>query len=343
MLRLSKWIFWGLVALIALWQLPWCYNFLTAKSYSTPFTLYSSVADDFAILARGEDKQMCYTDRSGRNYTEEQFDSILPTFYYRQLVTDDRFPDSICGVAVTPRLIQQNNFTIRFNPSDVNKAQIGLQQLLESMSGRVDLELPDDVFRVTDQGIEFVKMATNSLDEEKSDRFTEMMLRKGFRFPAHHLSGNPTDRKEYDEGYVLLDADRRLFHLKQTKGRPYVRAIELPEEMTAERLYITEFPSRRTLCFVVDADGGFWVVERDYRVVKTGIPSFTPERESMLIFGNLFDWTVKISDSRAERYYALDGNDYHLIDTMSHPLPQRGIRGLKFTSSKDKFVKPRLH
>lgn len=342
MLRLSKLIFWGLVALLALWQLPWCYNFFAAKSTTTPFTLYSSLAGDFAVLERGEDKQMIYTDRSGRDYTEDQFDSILPTFYYRQLVTDDRFPDSICGVAVTPRLIQQNNFTVRFNPSDINKAQIGLQQLLESMSGRVDLELPDDVFRLTDQGIEFVKMATNSLDQEKSASFTEMMLRKGFRFPAHHFSGNPTDRKEYDEGYVLLDADRRLFHLKQTKGRPYVRAIELPEEMTAERLYITEFPSRRTLCFVVDSEGGFWVVERDYRVVKTGIPAFKPETESMLIFGNLFDWTVKIADENSERYYALDGNDYHLLDTMTYELSKQSIPGLKFTSSKDRFVKPRF-
>lgn len=51
------------------------------------------------------------------------------------------------------------------------------------------------------------------------------MTKKNFRFPAIEIVGNPTVKKEYDEGYLLLDADRRLFHLKQVKGRPYVRAI----------------------------------------------------------------------------------------------------------------------
>ena len=37
--------------------------------------------------------------------------------------------------------------------------------------GRVDLEMPDDVFRITSSGIEFVVMAT-VIDRGKSDRFT---------------------------------------------------------------------------------------------------------------------------------------------------------------------------
>ena len=62
------------------------------------------------------------------------------------------------------------------------------------------------------------------------------MTKKDFRFPAIEIAGNPTVKKEYDEGYLLLDADRRLFHLKQVKGRPYVRAITLPEGLTLEHL-----------------------------------------------------------------------------------------------------------
>lgn len=343
MLKVSKIFFWVLVAVLVVWHLPWCYNFFAVKPVDTPFTMYSSVVKDFAQLGRGEDKKIHYTDRSGRTYTEDQFDSILPTFYYRQLVTDDRFPDSICGVAVTPRMVQLNNFNIRFSPSSLNVNTAGLQQLLESMSGRVDLELPDDVFRLTDTGIEFIKMATNTIDTEKSARFTEMMQRKGFRFPAYRLSGNPTDRKEYDEGYVILDAERKLFHVKQTKGRPYVRAIELPEGLNAEHLFITEFPSRRTLCFLSDSEGGFWVVERsDYSVHRTGIPAFHPTQESMLIMGNLFDWTASIKDGESERYYAIDANDYSLIDSIVYTTSSRAIKGLHFTSSKDKFVRPRF-
>lgn len=343
MIRTCRIYFICLIVLLLLWQIPSIYNFFAVKPAEFPFTLYSSVVGKFAMLQHSEDKKVTYKDHTGAEYTEEQFDSILPTFYYRQLVTDDRFPDSICGKAVTPRDIQLSNFNMRISPLDLNIPRIGVQQLLESMSGRVELELPDDVFRITDSGIEFVKMATNTLDAQKSERFTQMMKSKGFTFPAYRMSGNPTNRKEYDEGYVMLDADRKLFHVKQTVGRPYVRAIEIPEGLVAEHIFITEFPSRKWLCFMTDTKGGFWVVERDtYTVRRTEIPGFNPEKESMLIIGNMFDWTVKVNRSGKECYYALNANDYTLIDSLSYSTVNAGIPGLKFTTTKDKFVKPRF-
>lgn len=343
MIKVSKIFFACLVAVLLVWQIPSLYNTFVAESVSTPFTLYSSVAGRFATLEHDEDKKMQYRDASGREYTEEQFDSILPTFYYRQLITDGRFPDTICGRAVTPRDIQLSNFNMRISPLDLNKPRLGIQQMLESMSGRVDLELPDDVFRITESGMEFVKMSANTIDEAKSASFTRMMQGKGFRFPAYRLSGNPTDRKEYDEGYVMLDAERKLFHVKQTVGRPYVRAIALPDGMIPEHLFITEFPSRKWLCFISDTQGAFWVVERDsYAVRLTGVPRFNPEKESMLIIGNMFDWTVRINRAEEESYYALSAQDYSLVDSLVYSTPSQTLPGLRFTSTKDKFVKPRF-
>lgn len=89
--------------------------------------------------------------------------------------------------------------------------------------------MPEDAFRFTDKGIEFIRMETNRIDEAKSKLFTEMLVQKGFAFPASYASGNPTTRKDYDEGYLVLDANHKLFHLKCTKGRPYVKLIQLPE------------------------------------------------------------------------------------------------------------------
>ena len=43
-----------------------------------------------------------------------------------------------------------------------------------SMSGRVDLSMPDDVFRVTSKGLEFIGMKTNTVDTDKSQLFTEL-------------------------------------------------------------------------------------------------------------------------------------------------------------------------
>lgn len=47
-------------------------------------------------------------------------------FYARQLMSDERFPDSSIGVAVTPRMAQTENFTFRSVPSDINAPRIEL-------------------------------------------------------------------------------------------------------------------------------------------------------------------------------------------------------------------------
>lgn len=330
------------LAVLLLWQLPWCFNFFAGKSARAPFTLYSSVVGDFAMVQYSEGSGVRYADASGRAYTQRQFDSILPLFYLRQLVADERFPDTLHGVPVTPRMVQHENFTFRTEPSAVNTPPIGLYPLMESMPGRVDLQFPDDVFRITSRGMEFVTMETNRVDTEKSRLFTEVMQRKGFRFPATYIAGNPSVKKEYDEGYLLLDAEGRLFHLKQMRGRPFCRLVELPAGMRPKHLFVTEFSNRKTLGFITDDANAFYVLRSgSYEVVRTGLDAFNPEAEGMTIIGNMFDWTVRLSTPGLSRCYALRADDYSLIKTLVHEHPVQRMPGLTFTSTKDKLVKPR--
>ena len=199
MKRFSTLLLYVTIAFLLLWQLPWCYNFFVVKPEKTPFTLYSFVIGDFALMGQEEGKGTVRRDAAGNIYSEAAFDSILPMFYFRQLMSDERFPDTINGIAVTPKIVQTENFNFRSVPTDINAPSIGLYPLLESMSGRVDLKMPDDVFRITSQGIEFIDMASNSVNAEKSLLFTEAMTKKNFRFPAIEIAGNPTVKKEYDD------------------------------------------------------------------------------------------------------------------------------------------------
>lgn len=343
MKRFSTILLYATIAFLLVWQLPWCYNFFATKSDKSPFTLYSGVIGDFALMVPQEGKGMSRQDLSGHVYTQAEFDSILPMFYARQLMADERFPDTIQGVAVTPKMAQVESFTFRSVPSDINAPKVGLYSLLESMSGRVDLKMPDDVFRITKQGIEFVDIASNRINAEKSQLFTEAMQKKGFTFPAVEVAGNPTVKKEYDEGYLLLDANRRLFHLKQLKSRPYVRAVELPEGLELKHLYLTEFRNKKTLAFMTDVNNGFYVLNsRSYEVVKVGVPAFNPEKEAITIIGNMFDWTIRINSVHSDNYYAVKADDYSLIKSLERPATEHSLPGLNFTSYEDKYVLPRF-
>lgn len=342
MIRFSKIFLYITVALLLVWQLPWCYAFLVMKPAKTPFTMYSAVLGDFIITETGSNKEVTRHDTKGNVFTQQEVDSLLPTFFVRQLTADERFPDTLLGRAVSPKDIQMTNFTFRSTPSAINAPQTGLYFLMESMSKRVDLKMPEDAFRFTDKGIEFIRMGANSVNEAKSKLFTDMMTQKGFVFPASYASGNPTTRKDYDEGYIVIDAEHKLFHLKCTKGRPYVKAIPLPEGVVPEYVFITEFRSRRTLGYMSDTAHRFYVIASDGSITKTAIPAFDPVKDELTIFGNMFDWTVKLSTGKDDSYYALDATDYSLIKEYVYKDVHRSVPGLSFTSSADKFVKPRF-
>ena len=150
-------------------------------------------------------------------------------------------------------------------------------------------------------------------------------------------------KKEYDEGYLLLDADRRLFHLKQVKGRPYVRAITLPEGLALNHLYLTEFRSKKTLAFMTDVNNALYVLNnRTYEIVKTGIPMFNPETDALTIIGNMFDWTVRVTTPASDNYYALNADDYSLIKALENKSNVHSMPGIIFTSYTDKYVMPRF-
>ena len=343
MIRISKILLAITIALLALWQLPWCYAFLNTPSIHNPFTLYSGVCGDFIAIEHGENKEMVGVTPEGKNFSREETDSLLPFFYVRQLMTDGRLNDTIQGYAVNAREIQTTNFNFRTSAADLNKPVVPLYPLLESLSKRVDLVMPNDVFRLTDKGIEFIKMAENSVDIQKSELFTQAMLKKGFIFPARTLNGNPTVQKEYDEGYLIVDHAGKLFHLKMMQGRPYVRAIELPEGLNIKHVFITEFRDHKTLGFIQSEDNQFYVLNnKTYQIFNTGITDCDLDKYNLTIIGNMADWTLWLDKDDTREYYALDANNYAVIKKMVREFDLPSTFGLHFTDITDNYVYPRF-
>ncbi len=341
MIYLSRAVLSLTVAVLAFWQIPSALNMLLAESYRSDFTLYSTLADDFVSLGN-YDGEMKYYSARGEQYTDQQFDSILPAFYVRQLVTDGRFPETIKGVDVTPQLLQQHNFNFRVKPSDINAPIIRLYSLLESMSKRVKLEMPDDVFRITDSGIEFVDMESNTIKAEKSEAFTSALLKKGFTFPAQRVAGNASARKDYDNGYLLIDAKGELYNLRMTVGRPYVRHIELKGNVTPKYVFVTEFSDRKSLGYMTDTENNMYVVESDNTIRAIVGYIYNPERDAITIMGNMFDWTVRVTTDEMDNYYAIDAESYDLLDRREHAFDGWSLPSVSFTSYDDKFVKLRF-
>ena len=339
-----------LCLLLAAWVLPWLYRFATAGKQDTPFALYSHITGGFAFAGRSGG-QARYYGADGQEFTESAFDSILPFFYFRQLTADGRFPDSISGVAVTPHDVQRSNFTFRTTPQECNRKGVPLYPLLESRSGRVDLTMPDDVFRM-ERRMEFSDMRSTSVNEDKSRAFTSMLEKKGFAFPPSLIAGNGTARKEYDNGYMMTDAAGKLYNVRMQAGRPYVRPIAMPDGVCPAHMAVTEFRARDMLAFLFDTQGRFWVLTSEYDMMQVEIPPFYPERMSMVIIGNMFDWTIRVGADDGEHLYAVDAQTLERIGTYTFPQPEPSVAErigkyllpvkLTFLSAKDRDVYPRF-
>ncbi|MBQ3689192.1 MAG: DUF4857 domain-containing protein [Bacteroidales bacterium] len=319
-----------LIAIICLWHLPSFYNFLTAESETRPFILYSSVSKDFIIRKNEDNKTHCFNSKF-EPCTREVYDSILPEYSAKQLAADNRLQDTILGRNVSLKLFTDENLTYRIKPEEVFGPYIHLYQLMESQSGRVELEMPPDVFRITDSGLEFISKKDNTTDKEKSEKFTNALKKADFKFPALEVAANPSERKKYDNGFLLTDAVGKFFHFKMVKGEPYVKQIELPVGVIPVHTFVTEFAGRHHLGFFFDAKGYSYVIELpENKIIKTGLPPVDLENEEFFVMGNIFSWTVRISGQKETTWYALDAKSYKLLDKFTLESKLKPLKGLSF-------------
>ena len=295
------------------WILPWAIKLMTNEALDYPFTYYSSINNQF-IQTVFDGKEMKRVDLEGREYNQDEYDSIVPMFNYRQLMQDGRLPDTIKGVAINPKQIQLNQFFFRCTPRNYNSCSVNLYPMYESMSGRVSLESPDDLFSI-DHRIRFYEAETNKLKQDKNRLFQTAMEKRGFQFPVQWIAGNPSARKPYDEGWFMLDADGQLFQVKMVNGKPFVKNTKAGEKIDIVWMKTIETANHRLYGFVFDRQQNvYFLSDVNYELVKLPIDSFDLKKDRMLIMANLFYWNVTVTRPHQRDLYILDNNDLNRVD-----------------------------
>ena len=327
------------LALVVIWILPWAWRIVTLKSYSTPFTLYSCVIHDFTSLDRSDNNELTFIDRNGNVYSDE----VQPLFYGRVLNNKGSLPDTLMGRPVNLALIDSMNVTFSAKPKEFNKKVIPVCLLMESIPVRMELQDPEAAFVIRKDGIVLYDITSNTLDQEKTKAFSDALSSEGFVFPVVTYSGNPSHHKLYDEGYLLTDSAGNLFQLKQVDGQPFARRFAQADALNVKYVNITELSSKAILGWFTDDTDTMYFLRPDGQVFRTQV-KYNPAKEDLLGVGDLFYYTIKVSDDDGEHFYALDAEDFSLVDSFDRPydfeesfnLPLR----LYFTSSKEEWVRP---
>ncbi|WP_319481118.1 DUF4857 domain-containing protein [uncultured Draconibacterium sp.] len=260
------------------------------KPSRSPLIQYSCIDHNFMIFRPDADEK--WTNAEGTILTRETYEKKLPLMYTRQLVMDGTMPDSINGqkINIQHAGIFRSNF--RITPDEIHAPKPKLYPLYESQSGRANLEMPDDFFRITWR-MEFIDAKTNKILEEKSRMFSAVLYNRDFKFPAKSINGIPTTRKSCDEGYLVIDSANQLFHIKMAKGIPFVRKVELPEGMKFKTIQCVDFSDKLYYAYLFTENNELYVLTPyDYMLEKFDVDDINPDKYEIRIYGDYFNFNV---------------------------------------------------
>jgi len=311
MVRISRYIL-VLTAIIgSAVALPNLYWTIMEKPVNSPYVMYSII--DKGYMIQRTTPAVVRQDTKGNSYTREEYEKKLPMMFYMQLASSGTMPDSINGVEMDMHALRKARSTYRYQPKVRDSPQPGIYPLFESESGRVNLEMPNDFFRI--QGwMEFIDAKSNSVDEAKSNLFTAVLTKRGFEFPARIIAGLPTTRKSCDEGYLVTDAKEQLFHLKMVKGKPYVKKVTLPDNLSFKWIECVDFSNKLYYAYLISSANEVYVLFQDtYELLKLPVTGFNPEVDELKIYGDFFNYNVIIDGESYMKNITLD-NKFNKVD-----------------------------
>lgn len=279
------------------------------KPIRKPIMHYSCVSNQF-LVNRSEKE---WTDTKGNQYSRDEYEQMLPMMFFKQLLASGTMPDSIRGIALEMRAISKERSFFRLKVNEVDAPRPDLYPLFESSSGRAQLQLPEDFFRINWR-IDFIDAATNKILEEKSQLFSAALFHNGFSFPAKLISGLSTPRKSCDEGYLIVDSKDQLFHLKMIKGKPFVKKVDVPEGLKFRNISCVDFKNKDFYAFLFsDKNEIFILRQNNYQLIKWPVEGYKPENYDLKIYGDLFNYTIILEADDHSKAIALTP-DYQLVD-----------------------------
>lgn len=309
-----------------------CKSSPTFFSHLYTDVVYSEILQDF-IFSRYEyvdrDGQTTaytvYRDSRGNRIDRSAVDSLCPLNNATQLAFENRFPDTICGVAVTARQAEEAVFRHRISMPALD---YGLYDLVDSHSYLSQKFNTQDLLRFTATGLEFLLPESNSIDTAKTRIFDRALAESGFEAPMTRI-WSPSNRTDIEQqGFFLNDRNGRLFRLSMTEGAPVVEPLARPDDK--EVLLMSFGDEEDFLAIVVTTDGSSYLMPRDsVSYQRLPLPSFTGK--SVSLSGNLFYYFFTLDSADSTEYVVVDKSlrpvNRH---TLAHPAPDRAFKAADY-------------
>lgn len=312
LIKSSRVLYLLLIVFVASIFVPKYYWMKFEKNIRSQLVFFSPLKKDFLIRSDNTNT-FSYFDKRGNKYDRAAFETLMPLLNYRQLTLEGKLPDSLNGAPLIIEKIRINNITLKIYPSEIDYKPIQLFPMFESKSGRVQLEMPNDYFRINKR-LEFIDCATNAIDEKKTMMFTNTLSSNNFSFPAKIIAGNPTSKKAFDQGYFVIDSKNNLFHVKMVKGKPFCVNTKVPENLDIIYMKILEMPLKEFYGLIINKRSEVFLISYDhYKLIKLPLEGYDHKKHIISFMGDLFYRTFSLIGTNSIHTISTDRN-YVVVD-----------------------------
>lgn len=301
----------ALVILVLAMKLPPLYKTTFEQKERTLEYSFSEVLNEFVQTLWDYDTTQMRNvqvgiDMRGKHYKKDELMQIFPIKYARQLMHDGTFPDSIRNTHVTLEMIQESSAFPLF--LGVGGGPRSLLWLFESNTDRIRMDIPNDMFRLTETGLEFIETGRNhvkGVNREKSDLFTQSLVNIGLTFPLKNIFGSQSAQKMKEEGYFMIDQKNEFFHMKMVDGQPVCKQVPLPDQI--EVIYMNTLDDEKYYGYVYDQNYNIYLLGiGDYFFHQLDIPDYSDYRSTIVMQKSLFFNTYSLYGNVNVKHYVLD-------------------------------------
>jgi hypothetical protein len=284
--------------------LPNLFSIAVKKKDNSPYVAFSAVLEDFILVHHSGANR--YVDTEGNVYTLKEYERLMPFVFAGDLVKWGEYPAEIQGEYIPPEKAGTDWDSITVTPQGAHSANLRIQlfPLFESESEFTSISVPPELFRI-DKRMEFINVAENKVNEEKSALFTNALNEAGFKFPAKRIAGNPTNNKPYDFGYFVTDSGGEIYRIRQARSKPVIENTGIKTESEIFFTRVRENPNLPYYGLLVTNSGKVYQILKDgYRLAEIWVENYDPLSQRMTYGLDPLNITVKVSDEKGETIYA---------------------------------------
>jgi hypothetical protein len=196
--------------------------------------------------------------------------------------------------------IKESRLSFNYTPKMLKPLEIELYPLFNPKKNEGVIPFSEEFFTITKQkaNVYDYDQKRNKLEDDLNLHLKE----NHFHFPAKKIWGKTTNLKPFDLGYLILDAQNSLFHLKRANDTLFVKKIPYPNYIELAYINLSENRQKRLSGYAIDMQNNFYLLDWGFNFIKLKLSFFNHTTMKLKLLADPLYYFIQYDDGT--NYYA---------------------------------------